>query len=274
MLLSENIKKYRLAKGLTQEQLATALGVSAQAVSKWETSDTYPDGALLLPLAKQLEVSLDALFGNDEVTMSDISQRIIKLMSDSSLDEHFEIARDICWQIERGMFNCRMAIDTTYDENELKGLREDSYIFSDSGFTLVSNGSEPFFALFPEPSEGFGAFLKDRSRLQQIFSALSNEHTMNALLYLYRQGGEFIFEAELLSRDCDIPSEKLPTVIEELTELKLITQTKLCMNGAQKILYSSMPKTEYIALFLLAHSILYQGAYCLTAHWRNKPLIK
>ena len=43
MSLSENIKKFRLEKNLTQEQLAAKLCISAQAVSKWETSDTYPD---------------------------------------------------------------------------------------------------------------------------------------------------------------------------------------------------------------------------------------
>lgn len=47
MCLSENIKNFRLKKDLTQEQLASRLGVSAQAVSKWERSETYPDGALL-----------------------------------------------------------------------------------------------------------------------------------------------------------------------------------------------------------------------------------
>ena len=51
MSLSGNIRRLRLEKNLTQEQLAAKLGVSAQAVSKWETSETYPDGALLVPLA-------------------------------------------------------------------------------------------------------------------------------------------------------------------------------------------------------------------------------
>lgn len=52
MSLSQNIRKYRIEKGYTQEQLAAILDISAQAVSKWETSDTYPDGSLLIPLSK------------------------------------------------------------------------------------------------------------------------------------------------------------------------------------------------------------------------------
>ena len=81
MSLSANIKKLRLEKNLTQEQIATKLGVSAQAVSKWETSETYPDGALLIPLANELEVSLDELFGNDSVTMADISASVLSTLA-------------------------------------------------------------------------------------------------------------------------------------------------------------------------------------------------
>ena len=61
MSLSQNIKRFRLEKEMTQEQLASLLGISAQAVSKWETNETYPDGALLVPIANALDVSADEL---------------------------------------------------------------------------------------------------------------------------------------------------------------------------------------------------------------------
>ena len=48
---------------MTQGQLATALCVTAQAVSKWEKGHSYPDLPLLLPLADYFSVSLDELFG-------------------------------------------------------------------------------------------------------------------------------------------------------------------------------------------------------------------
>ena len=72
MSLSQNLKNLRVKKNMTQEQLANILGVSAQAVSKWETSETYPDGALLVPIANALDVSLDVLFDNNVYTMKDI----------------------------------------------------------------------------------------------------------------------------------------------------------------------------------------------------------
>ena len=64
--IGTNIKRLRLAKGLTQEQLAELLTISTAAVSKWEAKSTYPDIAMLFPLAQIFGVSVDELLGYDE----------------------------------------------------------------------------------------------------------------------------------------------------------------------------------------------------------------
>ncbi len=61
--LSDNIRHYRRAKDLTQEQLAEALGVTVGAVSKWESGLTTPDVALIMELAALFETSVDTLLG-------------------------------------------------------------------------------------------------------------------------------------------------------------------------------------------------------------------
>ncbi|MGL4623458.1 MAG: helix-turn-helix domain-containing protein [Culicoidibacterales bacterium] len=63
--VGKRIANYRKEKGLTQEDVATALGISAQAVSKWENDLTCPDIMLLIPLAQFFHVSVDTLLGND-----------------------------------------------------------------------------------------------------------------------------------------------------------------------------------------------------------------
>ena len=274
MSLSNNIKKLRLEKNLTQEQLATKLGISAQAVSKWETSETYPDGSLLVPLANELEVSLDVLFDNEAVTMSDISERIINLIYNTESTERFNIARDICWQIERGLFNCRMEIEKQYDPDEIKNQKSASYILDDNGFTIVSNGKDPFFSLFPEPSEGYGHFLNDKEDLQKIFAALSHTDTMNALIYLYRKRENYVFESSVLARDCDISDDKIDTVLDNLSRLKVIRKQILNINCEERTLYYSRPNHKLLALFIMAREIGYSGDYCLQSHHRDIPLIK
>ena len=66
MKLSERIKKYRQEHNLTQEQFATMLFVSKQAVSKWENDRGMPDVSLYPELAKILNVTVDELMGIDK----------------------------------------------------------------------------------------------------------------------------------------------------------------------------------------------------------------
>lgn len=274
MSLSGNIKRIRLEKNLTQEQLAAKLGVSAQAVSKWETSETYPDGALLVPLAKELGVSLDQLFDNDSVSMADISRRILSLIHNTKEKERFNVARDLGWQIERGLFNCRMEIEKNYDPNEIKKQKNASYILDDNGFTIVSNGKEPFFSVFSQPTEGFGDFLNDKEALQKIFAALSHRDTMNALVYLYHKTENYVFESAVLTKDCEIPSDQIEVVLEELMLLKVIKNKALTINGEERTLYYARPNHRLIALFIMAREIDYTGAYSLQSHIRNTPFFK
>ena len=63
MSIGKNIAKYRKAKGFTQEELGAKLGVTNQAVSKWESEVSMPDIMLLPEIATALNITLDDLYG-------------------------------------------------------------------------------------------------------------------------------------------------------------------------------------------------------------------
>lgn len=65
-MIGERIRKARKAKGMSQEELAEKLDVSFQAVSTWEQGKFIPDSEHLPLLAKELNLSLDALFAEEE----------------------------------------------------------------------------------------------------------------------------------------------------------------------------------------------------------------
>ena len=68
MNIGNQIKTFRLEKKVKQEELAEYLGVSAQAVSKWETGASTPDITLLPSIATYFGVSIDELFALPEET--------------------------------------------------------------------------------------------------------------------------------------------------------------------------------------------------------------
>jgi len=66
LLVGENIKRKRLELNLTQEEVATHLGISFQAISKWERGEGYPDIEMLPVLGNYFGVSVDELLGVSE----------------------------------------------------------------------------------------------------------------------------------------------------------------------------------------------------------------
>lgn len=77
---STNLRALRKKRGITQEQLADAVGISPQAVSKWETS-SYPDAQLLPAVADYLGVTIDELFGRKQEEPC-LHDRIIRYLAE------------------------------------------------------------------------------------------------------------------------------------------------------------------------------------------------
>lgn len=72
-MINDNIKKLRTARGLTQVELATALGVSKQCVSNWENDYIQPSIDMLIKLAAYFKVSTDYLLGLNTSKTIDVS---------------------------------------------------------------------------------------------------------------------------------------------------------------------------------------------------------
>ncbi len=89
MFISKNLKRLRRDAGLTQEELAQRIGVTGQAVSKWERDECYPDITLLPRLANCFDVTVDELLGMSEIKgkMWDIFARANTLQQEGKYHE-------------------------------------------------------------------------------------------------------------------------------------------------------------------------------------------
>lgn len=70
VLLAQKLREFRKKQGLTQEQLAEAMGVTVGAVSKWESGASTPDISIILELADFFETSVDVLLGYTQQSAS------------------------------------------------------------------------------------------------------------------------------------------------------------------------------------------------------------
>ena len=99
--IGEQITFLRKQKGLTQEQVAQALGVSNQAVSKWESAQCSPDIQLLPEIAQYFNVSIDRLMGyNSPDTIENVYLNIKALFEKIPEKEVFHEACKLCDQYQ------------------------------------------------------------------------------------------------------------------------------------------------------------------------------
>lgn len=101
--IGDNIRIARKRKGLTQEELAGQIGVTSQAVSRWESGAGLPDISLIVPIAQVLSVSTDMLFGmdsegNDNQLLMQITNQYVEL--ESKFSDPKEAALNKCKYLE------------------------------------------------------------------------------------------------------------------------------------------------------------------------------
>lgn len=88
-VLSENFRKFRTAKGMTQEQVAAVLNINAQTVSRWECAATLPDVLTLPELARLYGVTVDDFYKKSSVAYDNYAQRLASVYEMTADPEDF-----------------------------------------------------------------------------------------------------------------------------------------------------------------------------------------
>ncbi|NLA72727.1 MAG: helix-turn-helix transcriptional regulator, partial [Clostridiales bacterium] len=88
--IGDTIKRLRREREMTQETLADFLGVSFQAISKWERGETYPDITALPSIASFFGVSVDTLLGVDRAKQEEKIQEYIDFYYKEWQTENYE----------------------------------------------------------------------------------------------------------------------------------------------------------------------------------------
>lgn len=118
--LGRKISELRKKEGLTQEQLANQLGVTFQAVSKWENGASCPDISILPELARIFAVSIDELFGKEDTKVKEemTEEERIDRSASERIDQEEQPEKELKSDPEPGMYEGEVFDDEDRDSNK------------------------------------------------------------------------------------------------------------------------------------------------------------
>lgn len=152
--IGKQIASLRKEKGVKQEELAKYVGVSTQAVSKWENGGV-PDIELLPKIADFFAVSIDSLFSRN-TSDSNLPSTLMKKIIETPDEQKIKAAFNLCYDIERALMPYPKYTDKGSIEDYEKEIdcsaQHYSSVMRDEGFTRmgIANCSQ-YFLIVPNP---------------------------------------------------------------------------------------------------------------------------
>lgn len=273
------ISELRKTKGVTQEELAKYVGVSAQAVSKWENGGV-PDTELLPKIADYFEISIDSLFGRSMTDDKNLKSALIKNVYNTPDDQRFKVAFNYCWDIERALMPNNFVIDyqDSIEDNE-KMFTEDeqqySQILTNHGFTQMGIANRlQYFLIVPEIKDTDMAFFNGID-YPALFKDLSDKDVFDACILLNKRDSEKAFTPNLLVKHMSISFEKSEQILATLRKYRLVYTSQIEMDDEVQIVYHFYPSPAFIALLIFARAILDRpNNFTYNCSYRRKPYLK
>jgi len=258
-ILGIKIKEYRTKKGFTQEELGQLVGVTTQAVSKWERGGT-PDAEILPHIARALGVSIDALFDMEQDTGSRLEDFIIEELHSKEGEEAFQRAVSLCIAIEMGLFKLNSLKNKAVGEimdyvNDEQDYEYFSTLVSNEGLVrtrLSQNGR--YFFIMPEPESGYRDFLENIEELSRTFQVLSHKETLNILFLMYHRMNKKI-SARFIAESVGISEEKVERIMEQLAEINIAECSEVEMIEGNVKAYSLHRAATMLPLLTFAREI-------------------
>ncbi|MCL2604333.1 MAG: helix-turn-helix domain-containing protein [Defluviitaleaceae bacterium] len=292
------ITELRKAKGVTQEALARAIGVSGQAVSKWEGGGS-PDISLLPAIADYFGVAIDCLFGRmpenrrniEEVVFNHVAKAIDEFdgepwdAPDECQTAVFERVKKICWAVLYGMLGTRifeqmsLPMKELFDDMVAKMDSEISLygrVVYNRGMVIASaTRSFPYFFFMPEPEKGWSEGLLPREEYCKTFAALGDEDILSSLLLLHTKKPNTNFTAGYLAKETGLSAERTERVIASLTDMGFVKEYHIELEDTRQKFYEFRPKESFIAVLMLMRAVIHTPTHhVISAAERSKPLLR
>lgn len=275
--IGKQIAAMRKEKSVRQEELAAYVGVSAQAVSKWENGGV-PDVELLPKIADFFSVSIDSLFGRGIANYGGLSKALCEKIREAPYERRFKAAFDYCWDIERTLCPGDFPEGGGVEEYENKlDKREQLYssFISDYGFTRMGIANRlQYFLIALEPIEPDYAFFGEIDYLP-FLKDFSDKDVFDACVFLHKRESDKAFTENLLVKNLKVEPDKAERIISVLEKYNFLYRTDIEVDDMIRTVYNFKPSSSFAAFLIFAREIINEpngfSCYCVN---RNKTYFK
>ncbi len=277
MSIGKNIAELRKAKGIKQDELARFVGITAQAVSKWENGGV-PDTELLPKIAEFFNVSIDELFGRQSKVSIDIQDAILKDITKTNVEERISRAFELCWMIEQSMYGTIFSDPERFRE-EAKTHSENDQIYSqievDSGYTEMGLFNRmQYFLVVPDAKDKDKALL-DGIDYPRFFKLMADKDIFETLVFLYKRESFNAFTEKLIIKELGYGEEKAKQIIVELLRLNILAKTVVEVGDELVEVYQFARRPSFVSMLIFAREMIdIPNNFYVNNRSRRKPYLK
>lgn len=277
-LIGEQIAKFRKAMGMTQEELGTAVGVSTQAVSRWENGGA-PDVSLLPAIADKLCVTIDALFGRESGEIRDMTGMLAAWLRTQPEEGRIQALSRLLWEatlygiVDFDVPNIdypkssEQVINGEIIQMSLNVPTEDGYIFGVGGEDMS------YMCVFPKPEEGYERYFLDNDTNRKIFAALAIPGALELLRYMNHEGKYYV--ASTAAKYIGVTQEEAARILAALEEAALLSKIELELETRTVPAYVINQYDGLVPLLYITRWVGKSAIYIgLGVDNRNRPILQ
>ena len=242
MTIGKNIAELRKNRGMTQEQLAEILGVSAQSVSKWENDTTMPDIMLLPAISGCFGISVDELYGGKkpETACEPVNyDKIPEMLYDSIID-----------LTNRGWVSTVEGKDIAKENANMKAYLDENHgvktaTFSNEGGAVIATAE---IGLMHRGKPGADQLTGEE--IGRVLAVLSEETVRKVFAYETENPMEFL-TASYAAKKCGITREEAADALDKLAQIHVNCLKDVMMDEDEPLKIYTLDSGEWVMYVLM-----------------------
>ncbi len=259
--IAEKLAELRSTKGVTQDDVAQALGISNKTVSKWENGSSAPDLSALVMLAEYYEVTTDALLGLSEPKKKNYRETIRSEFEGLDCKNAFLKAFESTSLTIPSLFHA-LKKEETFDENSIR--LSDIYpapqncrskIASPNFFTFTVSSEDVNAAVTLLRNQSDFAWLKTpekQKKLIKLFKLLADENTLTVLYFINSVSCSVKFTSDYVSDRTGIGEEAVIEILNTCCELDICSSMTAHLTEKNVTLYEFFGDGLLLSILSLA----------------------